>query len=131
MADAIYATAKAALLQGQINMATGSIKCVLVDTADYTFNTGHQYLDSVPAGAREETSSDLTTKTFVSGTFNADNVTFSSTTGDNCEAVIIYVDTADAATSNLICYLDSLAGLPVTLGGDVTITWDAAGIFTI
>lgn len=131
MADAIYATAKAALLQGEINMATGSIKCVLIDTADYTFNTGHTYLDSVAAGAREETSTNMTSKTFVSGTFDADNVTFTSTSGDNCEAVIIYVDTGVAASSHLICYLDSLSGLPVTLGGDVTITWDASGIFTI
>jgi hypothetical protein len=131
MADAIYATAKAALLEGEINLGTGSIKCVLIDTADYTFDTGDEYYDVIGAAAKEETSAGLATKTFASGTFDADDITFSATTGDACEAVVIFVDTGEAAGSHLICYLDSLSGLPVTLGGDVTITWDAAGIFTI
>lgn len=134
MASAIYPKAKEQFLQAGINMSSLDIRCVLIDTADYTYDAGHDFLDDVAAGAREEVmGSGMTTKTFTSGTFDADNVTFTGTTGDNCEALIIYNHTGVDATSHLIAYLDSdsLAGLPVTLGGDVTIAWDAGGIFTL
>ena len=46
---------------------------------------------------------------------------------------MIYIDTGVAGTSRLIAYIDTgVAGLPVTPnGGDINITWDAAGIFTL
>lgn len=130
MADAIYPKFKEEALQGNVDLATSNVKAVLIDTADYTYSGSDQYLSDVAAGAREETSGNLTTKTFTDGGFNADDVEFLNTSGDTCEAVIIYIDTGSASTSNLVCYLDSLSGLPVNLGGDVGITWDT-NIFTI
>ena len=46
---------------------------------------------------------------------------------------MIYIDTGVAGTSRLIAYIDTgVTGLPVTPnGGDINITWDAAGIFTL
>jgi hypothetical protein len=41
------------------------------------------------------------------------------------------VDTGNAATSRLIAYIDTASGLPVTLGGDVTVRWHASGIFAL
>lgn len=131
MADAIYPKFKEAVLQGNGDILGGDVKAVLIDGADYTYATAHEFLDDIPAGAREETSGNLSTKTVTDGTFDADDITFTGTSGDACEAVVLYIDTGTASTSNLICYLDSMSGFPVTLGGDVTVEWDASGIFTI
>ena len=131
MADAIYNKAKEKFLSGAIDLTTDTIKVILVDTADYTFSSTHEFQSDVAAAAQEEISPAMTTKSVTDGTFDADDVTFSGTSGDACEAVIIFKDTGTDTTSPVIAYLDSLSGLPVTLGGDVTISWDAAGIFTI
>ncbi len=58
--------------------------------------------------------------------FDAADVVFSAVTGDPSEALVIYKDTGDAATSPLIAYIDTAAGLPVTPSGtDITVTWDS------
>lgn len=46
---------------------------------------------------------------------------------------MLFVDTGNAATDALICYIDSASsGLPVTPnGGDIVISWSASGIFTL
>lgn len=124
MADAIYPKFKEAALQGNTDLAGGTVKAMLVDGADYTYGAAHEFLDDIPAAAQEETSPALTTKAFTDGTFNADDVTFTGTAGDDCEAVVLFIDSGTASTSRLICYLDSIAGFPVTLGGDITIEWD-------
>ena len=68
----------------------------------------------------------MTTKTTTLGVFDADNITFSSVSGDVSEALIIYRHTGTDSTSELIAYIDGATGLPVTPnGGDITITWDS------
>ncbi len=131
MPNVLYDPYKQACLDGSLDLVALNIRAVIVDAADYTFAAAHEFLSDVPAAAREETSANLTTKTIADGVFNADDVTFSGTAGDLCEAVILYRDTGVAATSELICYIDTATGLPVTLGGDVTVRWDAAGIFAL
>lgn len=131
MANQLYPSFKEALLSGAVNLTSVDVKAVLIDTADYTFNTAHDFLDDVAAASREETSGNLASKTVTGGVFDAADVTFSATSGDGCEAVILYVDTGNAATSRLIAYIDTASGLPVTLGGDVTVRWHASGIFAL
>ena len=59
------------------------------------------------------------------GVADAADTTFTSVSGDTVEAIVLYKDTGDAATSPLIAYIDTATGLPLTPnGGDVTITWD-------
>ena len=131
MANALYDTFKQSLLEGANNLTSVNIKAILVDTADYTFSAAHDFLDDVAAAAREETSANLSGKTTTNGVFDATDVTFTATSGDPCEAVILYIDTGVAATSRLICYIDTAGGLPVTLGGDVVVRWNASGIFSL
>lgn len=53
---------------------------------------------------------------------------WTSVSGATVEAVIIYKDTANAATSRLICLIDTATGLPLTPGGgSVTATWLTTG----
>ncbi len=134
MANSIYTKGKEALLDGSINLEADTIKCVLIDAADYTVNLStHDNLDDVPSGARVGTPQTLGSKTFTSGVFDAADVTFPSVTGDPCEAIVIYKDTGTENTSRLLAYIDTAAsGLPVTPnGGNIQIQWNAGGIFAL
>lgn len=135
MANAIYPLYKQALLDdsANIDLNDGDVRVILVDTDDYTYSAAHDFLDDVPSGARVATSSALQNTTVTNGTFDADDITLSTVTGDQSEALIIYIHTGVEGTSRLVAYLDtSITGLPVTPnGGNIILTWDAAGIFTI
>lgn len=131
MADVIYPKAKEAFFSGSIDLTTDDIRVILVDTADYTYSTAHDFLDDVPAGARVAVSGSLTSKSVTDGVFDAADVTFSSVTGDVSEAVIFYKHTGTESTSNLIAYIDSWGDFPVTPnGGDITLEFNASGIIT-
>lgn len=132
MANAIYPLWKAAIMQASANSSLGgTVKVALVDTGAYTYSSAHEFLSSLTG--RVGTDQTLASKTFTNGTFDAANVTFTAVTGNSVEALVIYIDTGVAGTSRLVAYLDTgYTGLPVTPnGGDITVTWDAAGIFTL
>lgn len=126
MASGLYGLGREGFLGGDIDWDADNIKAILVDTADYTVNLStHQYLSDIPAAAREETSGNLVSKTITAGVADAADITFTSASGDDCEALVIYQDTGVEGTSRLIAYIDTATGLPVTLnGGDVSVTWD-------
>lgn len=134
MANAIYPKYKQAVISGGIDhdLNLGNVKVMIIDAADYTYSTSHEFLSDVAVSARVATSSNLTGKTFTDGTFDTDDVTLSAVTGDQSEALILYVDTLVEATSRLVCYRDTgITGLPVTLsGGDITISVPS-GWFTL
>ena len=128
MANAIYGLSREKFIQGTIDLSSDDIRVILVDLADYTLAIDtHEFLDDVPAGARVAVSATLTTPTTTLGVFDADDVTFSSVTGDESEALIIYQHTGTEGTSELIAFIDTgVTGLPVTPnGGDITVTWDS------
>jgi hypothetical protein len=127
MSNALYDLGREAFLAGDIAWDTDNIKCVLVDTADYTVNLAtHQYLSDVTAGGRVATSANLASKTIAAGVADAADVVLSSVSGDESEAIVIYQDTGVEGTSRLIAYVDTATGLPVTPnGGDITIQWDS------
>jgi hypothetical protein len=127
-ANALYPVWKSALLQASANSAlTGTVRVVLIDAADYTYSAAHDFLDDVPSGARVCTPQTLATKTYTDGVFDADDVTFPSCTGDQSEAILIYIDTGSEATSRLVAYIDTgFTGFPITpSGGNITITWSS------
>jgi hypothetical protein len=135
MANAIYPKYKEALLSGasDISLTTGTVKAILIDTADYTYSAAHDMLDDVPSAARVGTTAAFANKTVTSGTFDADDATASLVTGDVSEAIIIYIDTGTESTSRLVAYLDTgVTGLPVTPnGGNIIMAWNASGIFSL
>lgn len=126
MANALYYKGREKFLDGAISWSSDNIKCVLVDTATYSVDIANdEFLSAIPAGERVATSANFTTKTVTNGTADADDVVFSSVSGDVSEALVIYKDTGVDTTSPLIAYIDTATGLPVTPnGGDVTVTWD-------
>jgi hypothetical protein len=132
MANAIYPKWKEAIVQASANSSLGgTVRVALVDTGTYTYSAAHEFLSSLTG--RVGTDQTLGSKTFVNGTFDAADVAFPAVSGATVEALVIYIDTGTAGTSRLVAYLDAgITGLPVTPnGGNINVTWDAAGIFTI
>jgi hypothetical protein len=125
MANALYPKAKEAFLNGAINMAANTITLALVDTGVYTYSTAHQYRSDVSNSAVISTAT-LSNKTITSGVFDADDATFTSVSGANCEALIIFADTGVQGTSRLVAYIDSATGLPILPnGGDITVAFSS------
>lgn len=138
MANAIYPLYKQNLLAGttgydiDVNTATDGPFVVLVDTGTYTYSGTDEFYSNlsgiVGTGQR------ITSPTVTNGTFDGVDVTFSAVTGATVEALVIYRSNAGANTTwPLVAYIDtSVTGLPVTPnGGDISITWNGSGIFTL
>lgn len=135
MANAVYATAKKAFLDADIDCLVDTIKVQLVD-ADYVFSAAHDFYNDVPAGARIGTAGALASKTTTAGVLDAADQTFTAVTaGDTITGVIIYKDTGTEATSALIAFFDTKADSSAinvaTNGGNVTVVWSASGILQI
>lgn len=134
MSAVVYPKYKEALLSGAANtsLTTGTVKVIGIDTADDTYNAADDFLDDILSAARVGTATLSTGKTVTNGLFDADDVTMASVTGDQFEALIIYIDTGTEATSRLVAFIDSGTGLPFTpSGGNIPITWNASGIFQL
>lgn len=125
MTNALYDHGREAFLNGDISWRDSDIRMILIDTADYSVNLAtHEFLSSVPGAARVAVSGALGGKTSTNGVADANDVTLTSVSGDQCEALILYRHTGTDSTSNLIAYIDSASGLPATpTGGNVTIIW--------
>lgn len=132
MANAFYTDFFDQIGQATTNLLTADIRVILVDTATYTFSAAHDFLDDIPAVERVATAA-LATKTLVDGVYDAADTVLTSVTGDQSEALVLYNHTpATDATRNLICYLDSYSGLPITPNGqNITIVWPTAGILSL
>lgn len=133
MANAIYPLYKQALLDAAANTDVNdlTVKVALIDTGTYAYNAAHEFFSSVSGVVG--TPQTIANTTVVNGLFDGDNVTYTAVTGNSAEALLIYIDTGTAGTSRLVAWIDtSVTGLPVTPnGGDITITWNASGIFQL
>src|SRR3972149_212002 len=99
------------------SLVSGTVKVVGVDLADYTYSSAHDFYDDVPGASRIGTPQTIGSKTFTNGVFDGADVTFPSVTGDQFEALVIYIDTGVESTSRLVAYLDTVGGFPRTPGG--------------
>lgn len=140
MANALYPKWKEALLQASTNSAltVTNVRTAFIDTGAYTYDPAHDFyndLSGVYPNTRA-TGASLGTKTYTGGIFDAADVTFTAFSNGNVmvEGIIIYIDDGSAdATSRLVAFLDtSITGIPFTpSGSDVTIQWNASGIFQL
>lgn len=135
MANALYGKGRNSFATAGINWTGDTIKVNLVNTSSYTvaINTD-QFLSDIPGGAIIAAGVTITSASATLGTVNGATVTFSSVSGSQVGAMVIYKDTGTGSTSNLIAYIDTATGLPLTPnGGNVTVTWDTGTnkIFTL
>lgn len=133
MANALFPRWKQALLEFTAgNDLDGQTVKVALVTAGYSYSSADQYYSSVSASV-VGTPQTLGNKTFTNGVFDADDVTFTAVTGSQVVALVIYIDSGNAATSPVVAFLDTgITNLPVVPnGGDITITWNSTGIFSL
>lgn len=134
MANALYTKAKELMLNAGIDWDSDTLKVALVKNTYPQNLSADQYYDDI-SDYVVGTPVEMTGVTITNGVFNADPVVFSAVSaGDTLEAVVIYKDTGNTATSPLLIYIDTLNAFPmVTNGGDITIRWDpvASKIFSL
>ncbi len=138
MANALYPKWKEALLQHTANSAlngsgTTGVYAALIDTGTYTYSASHEFYSSLSGivGTPVEIGA---TKSYTNGVLDGADVTFTAVTGAESEAIVLYVKNAGANTTwRLVAYIDTgVTGLPVTPnGGDISISWNASGIFKL
>ena len=135
MANALYPKYKQALLNKEHDMDTDGIKATLIDSADYTYGTGHtSYATDVGSAAKVAVSSNLTSPTITDGVFDTADFSWSSVSGDVSEAIIIWNDTPTTPTADPLCafYDSSMTGMPVTPnGGNINVTVHSSGWFSL
>ena len=137
MASALYPLWKEALLQASASSAlngsgTTGVYAAMV-TSSYTYSAAHQYYSSLTGvvGTDQEIGA---TKTYTNGVFDGADVTYTAVAGGSTvNALVLYVKNAGANTTwRLVAYIDSATGLPVTTnGGNISVTWNASGIFAL
>jgi hypothetical protein len=140
MANTVFNTAREGFLSGEIDWDTAVIKAALV--RGYTVAASHKFVSDVTgaSGVLAATSAALTSKTVTSGTADAADVTFTAPAANGSNhSILVFQSSAvtggadvAATAQRVICWLDTGTLLPITLnGGDVTVAWNASGIFTI
>jgi hypothetical protein len=130
MANALFTSAREAYLGGDLDWDANDVRLILVDHGtDTPAPTTDDFLNDIGAGARVATSSSFASKTKVGGVADAADVTLSTVSGSSAESIVIYYHTGTESTSNLIAFIDTATGLPVTPnGGDIVIQWANTGL---
>ena len=139
MADVIYNSFKAKIMDGSIDLDTDTIKVALV-TSSYTPDADtHDFFDDVTneisgtgytAGGETIANGAVTVDTTDDeGVFDGDDVTWSTSTL-TARGAVIYKSTGVAGTSPLIAYLD-FGYDQSSSAGDFTIQWNAEGILNL
>ncbi|MFC7460759.1 hypothetical protein [Hydrogenophaga defluvii] len=125
MANVLYVKGKERIGRAQVNLETADIKAALVKNTYAQNLITDEFYTSISAHVLG-TPVALTGKTFASGIFDADDLSFPTiAAGDTAEAVVLFVDTGNPATSFLLFYCDTITGFPLaTSGGDVDVRWD-------
>lgn len=145
MANAFYPLWKQAILIGtgasELNSGAGA-SVIFVDTGTYTYSTAHDFFNDLSGtygdgGTGRANSEVITSTTYTSGTFDGADTTFASvnTSSTTVEGFVIFNNDSSAdITSYLVAYFDtSITGMPFSTssGSQVTITWNASGIFAL
>ncbi|MEO8481089.1 MAG: hypothetical protein ABI634_02695 [Acidobacteriota bacterium] len=126
MANALYNTFKEGLLDKLFDLNSDTIKASLIDSADYTFSAAH---DEYSGGSRDVAlvaivaeSAALGSPTITNGVFDSADFAWSTVSGDQSEAIILWDDTI--TNDRLIAFYDTgITGMPVTpSGGNINVT---------
>jgi hypothetical protein len=134
MANAIYPKYKDAILDGAANVSLTSetVKVSLIDNEEITYDANTEYYADLNANGVIATQT-IANITLNGGLVDGDDVIFSAVTGDESEALLIWIDTGNPSTSRVVAYMDTgISGLPISPNGsDVDVEWNASGIFQL
>ena len=130
MANVLYPKFKQNLMEGDIDFDTGTVNAYLVDQTDYTYAATHELIADLPGAAQVATVA-LAGQTVTDGTLDVTTpFTFVAVTGDECDAVVISIDSG--GSEYLVAYYDTVSGLPITpTGGNIEVAVNASGLFDL
>jgi len=137
MANAFYNPFKQQLLDNTtaLDLDGDVVKATLIDSADYAFSAAHDEYSGggtdVAAAAKVAESAALGSPTCTDGTFDTADFSWTSVTGDQSEAIILWDDTV--ANDRLMVFYDTgMTGMPVTpSGGNINFAVHASGWFAL
>lgn len=122
----IYGKAKEALLNGQFNVSSDTLKVLLV-TQSYVPNQNvDQFVSNISNSYIKVRTGALSGVTSTLGVLDASNLTYPNYDGASFHALVIYKDTGSDNTSRLLAYIDSATGIPflgINETTDITINW--------
>ena len=128
MANFIYVKAAermlAAALAGTLP-AAGTLKAALVKNTYLQSQSADEFYSDISAYV-VGTPQEVENLSFTGGKLDGDDVSVpDAAAAETIEAVVLYVDTGNPATSWLLAFIDQAGGLPHTTdGGPVEPTWD-------
>jgi hypothetical protein len=138
MANALFAAYRTSVLTAPVNLTSATIRAMFVDHADDTpVPATDDFINDIASAARVPALASCpalgtkTAGTVAAGVFAAAATVFTTLSGDQSESLILFEDSGTESTSDLIAFWDTATGLPLTPNGaDVTVVWNASGIFT-
>lgn len=139
MADVVFNSFKKKIMDGSIDLDTDTIKVALVTSSYTPDQDSHDFFDDVTnevsgtgytaGGAALANKSVTADNTDNEGVFDADDVTWSSST-ITARGAVIYKSTGTASTSPLIAYID-FGSDKSSSAGNFTISWNSEGILNL
>lgn len=127
MANALYDHGRENFLLGNLDWDGQDIKLMFIDEdTEVPDLANDEDLADRAGGAIVDTSGNFVGKDGAAGVADATDVTVATVAGVEFESIDIYYDSAVAATSLMICNIDTATGLPCTPnGGDIIVQWDS------
>ena len=126
MANFVYGKAKQALLNGQINVLSNSLKILIVDSSYVPSANSDQYVSNINPSYIKNRSAIIQNITNTLGVLDADDITILEHDGAAFKAIVLYENGISDSDSRLIAYIDTSIGLPfagVNFSLPVTINW--------
>jgi hypothetical protein len=132
MANALFTSYKVNMLGGgtRVDIDADTISAIFVDHADDTpAPATDDFMDDILAAGQVPgfaSGPALASKTTTGGVFDAADTVFTALSGDQSESLVLFKNTGTDTTSDLMVFIDTATGLPLTPnGGDVTVVWDS------
>ena len=126
MANFVYGKAKQALLNGQINVLSNSLKILIVDSSYVPSANSDEYVSNINSTYIKNRSEVIQNVTNTLGTLNADDAMVTVHDGAAFKAIVLYENGTSDSNSRLIAYIDTSTGLPfagVNFSLPITIVW--------
>ena len=126
MANFVYGKAKQALLNGQINVLSNSLKILIVDSSYVPSANSDQYVSNINPSYIKNRSAIIQNIPNTLGVLDADDITILEHDGAAFKAIVLYENGTSDSNSRLIAYIDTSTGLPfagVNFSLPITIVW--------
>ena len=135
MANTVYPKALGTIADAGVNLSSATLKALAVKSPQ-AYNSANQYVSDLTAADIIVRSAALTSVTTTNGVITSANFTLPAcTSGDTIIAVVLYHDSGADASSDLLAWIDtdasSVAISQLCNGGDVSVTVNASGLFSI